>query len=347
MIKVKNTIFAIVLLLFFADCHTPITSTPEPAKPKITLITKTDLEIDSIAFAKPSGIRAKDYYDYSDTIRIYDTINISNKYDIHYYVDGERKWEQLWLEGNDIVIKTFVDSIIKLDTVINSPFTYYTKGVIDKYYYDLLENSYEDSIVNEFLLTELKKNLDHPFSIDLSKMFLYENQDKRKNLEVLYEIIKDQNQKIKQHRSSPHERLEKIINTKAVRLTDYEFYDSSEKVATVNLPKDKKYILDFWFTGCPPCLNDHQIMKTKMDYFEKNNFEVLGISTDYDLETWANFIQQKKYPWINYKENEAVAKILSKDLGIQSYPTYIVIDQEGEILERKKTFADLMEFIAL
>gem|GEM_PF-3932898 len=46
MIKVKNTIFAIVLLLFFADCHTPITSTPEPAKPKITLITKTDLEID-------------------------------------------------------------------------------------------------------------------------------------------------------------------------------------------------------------------------------------------------------------------------------------------------------------
>ncbi len=342
--KIKNIVFVISLFLF-AACHTATTSAPEPAKAKITLITNSKLKIDSLVFAKYGGIRAEDWWNYNDTIEIYDTMSISSKYDLHYYVKGERKWEQFWLEGDDIIIKTSVDSLIKLDTVLNSPFTHYTTGVINKYDYDLLENDYEDSIVNKFLLAELKKNLDHPFSHDLSNMFLYRNQDKKKNLEILYEVIKDQSQAIKQHRSSPHGRLEKILNTENIRVEDYEFYDSLEKIATINLSNDKKYILDFWFTGCPPCLKEHQVMKTELDYFGKNNFEVIGISTDYDLKIWADFIQQKKYPWMNYKENGAAAKVLSEDLGIQSYPTYIVIDKEGQILARKKTFKDLMAYI--
>jgi len=320
-------------------------SSDAAVKSKITLITNSDLEIDKIIFAKTSGIRDEDIWVYHDTIKIYDTLYVNNRYNVEYYVKGKRKIEQFWLRGNNITIKISVDSILTIDTIINSPFSYYTKGIYDKYYKDLMVNNYEDSTINQFLLAEIKKNLDHPFSNDLSKIFLHENQDKKENLEVLQEIIKEQNQAIKQHRSSPHNRLEKILKTNAVRLVNYEFYDAIGNIKRIDNSKDKKYILDFWFTGCPPCLKDHQIMKMKMDYLEKNNFQVIGISTDYDLDIWVDFIKQKKYPWENFRENGAAHKVLSDDLGIMSFPTYIIIDNEGEILARKESFDGVMDYL--
>ena len=343
--KIKITVLSIALLLSFAACNRSSISFPEVEKPKITLITKSDLEIDSIAFAKLSGTRAEDIWDYRDTIKIYDIVDIDDRYNILYFLKNEIRREQLWLQGNDILIEASIGAKVKIDTIRNSPFSYYTNDVYDKYYNDLSINNYKDSIVNEFLLTELKKNLDHPFSNDLSKMFLYENQDKKENLEVLYEIIKDQNQKVKQHRSSPHARLKKTLNTSTVTLANYGFFDVSGNLKRIDASKDKKYILDFWFTDCPPCIKDHQIMKTKINYLKKNNYEVIGISTDYDLGAWTDFMKRKKYPWANYKENGEAEKNLSEDLGIWSFPTYIVLDKEGQILARKKTFKDLMAYI--
>ena len=343
--KNKNTVLFIILLLSFATCNTPSVSFSEAEKPKITFITNTDLVIDSIAFAKLSGTRAEDIWDYRDTIKIYDVVDIDDKYNILYFLKNEIRQEQLWLQGNDIIIEASIGAKVKIDTIMNSPFSYYTNDVYDKYYNDLIKNNYEDSIVNQFLLTEIKKNLDHSFSNDLSKMFLYENQERKENLETLYEIIKDQNQIVKQHRSSPHTRIKKILNANTVTLENYTFFDVLGNLKRIDASKDKKYILDFWFTDCPPCIKDHQIMKTKIDYLKKDNYEVIGISTDYDLETWTKFIEQKNYPWMNYKENGAVEKVLSKDLGIQSYPTYIVLDKEGQILARKKMFKDLMAYI--
>lgn len=44
---------------------------------------------------------------------------------------------------------------------------------------------------------------------------------------------------------------------------------------------------------CAPCIADHQLMKTVFETFGKAGIEIIGVSTDYDRDKWANFIHKK------------------------------------------------------
>lgn len=63
--------------------------------------------------------------------------------------------------------------------------------------------------------------------------------------------------------------------------------------------------------------------------FNYLNAELIGISTDTNQEKWVNYLVKKNINWKNYRIGEMN---LDKNLGIWSFPTYIILDKENNVI---------------
>lgn len=84
-----------------------------------------------------------------------------------------------------------------------------------------------------------------------------------------------------------------------------------------------------------------------MNSFEASGIEIIGISTDSDESDWKTFLDKKEYSWSNYIEiGSKKDKIsVSNYIGISSYPTYLIVNGNGEILNRNSDFDKIMVYL--
>lgn len=103
--------------------------------------------------------------------------------------------------------------------------------------------------------------------------------------------------------------------------------------------KGKVLLVDFWFAGCKPCLEE---MKFFPRLLEKYNSELSIMSISIDSKEFTNqILETKPKPWNflvsdnpnwtfyndNRKENSFV-----KELKVSEYPTYLLFNKEGELI---------------
>jgi len=135
------------------------------------------------------------------------------------------------------------------------------------------------------------------------------------------------------------------INSKAtINFSEYTFNTTTKTQASIKLEDDKIYILDFWYLECAPCVKDHEVIAQHIDYAKQNKIEVIGMSIDRDKNKWAAYLEKHKYNWANYNQF-GFEKMLYKDLEIQLFPTYLVLNSEGEILHKSNRFKNALDFV--
>jgi peroxiredoxin len=149
---------------------------------------------------------------------------------------------------------------------------------------------------------------------------------------------------LQDHLISHNDRMKSILNVEAVKFGLYDLGDINDQKTTITLEASKRYLLDFWFVRCPPCLRDHKRIAANYDIFEKNNIELIGISRDDTYELWKNYLNKHEYKWINVREQK-LEKRLTYDLSIWSYPTYALIDHKGSIQAQFSSFAQFENYI--
>jgi alkyl hydroperoxide reductase subunit AhpC len=74
--------------------------------------------------------------------------------------------------------------------------------------------------------------------------------------------------------------------------------------------------------------------------FNDLNAELIGISTDANQEKWVDYLEKKNINWKNYRIEKSS---LDKDLGIWSFPTYIILDKENNVLGSYSNITDTIE----
>jgi thiol-disulfide isomerase/thioredoxin len=90
--------------------------------------------------------------------------------------------------------------------------------------------------------------------------------------------------------------------------------------------KGKVVVMDFWYRGCPWCMYAMPAVKQLAADYKDKGVVVLGMNTDRKEED-AKFVVKTlelAYPQVR-------AEGMSKVLGVESFPTLIVVDQEGVI----------------
>ncbi len=102
-------------------------------------------------------------------------------------------------------------------------------------------------------------------------------------------------------------------------------------------------LLDFWATWCVPCVAALPKKRQLVADLPADRFALLSISVDAELETVTGFMEDEPMPWANW--HVGMTSEITRMLGVGSYPTYILIDEHGEILDRTNHLPD--EFVAL
>ena len=104
---------------------------------------------------------------------------------------------------------------------------------------------------------------------------------------------------------------------------------------SLNEMHGKFVLLDFWFIGCGPCAADMPTLKLVRELFGGANFEIVAVHASADsAENVRQYIQQNgvKYPTV-VDTNEQVITRSFRELGVTSFPSYILLDREGKIMQ--------------
>ena len=189
------------------------------------------------------------------------------------------------------------------------------------------------------------------------KLFLIAFSDlPRTSLDVFSRI----NEAIKITRYLPYkEALQEIASNCDDKQKAFEFTlpDSSNNPVSLKNYRGYTIIMDFWFTGCIPCLQLAKKMIPIIEHFETKKVIFITINVDSSIEKWKRSLKSHTYTHnksINLFAN-AIGKTapITTHYNINSFPRLILIDKNGQIIsaspprpfdqERSESFIKLIE----
>lgn len=113
----------------------------------------------------------------------------------------------------------------------------------------------------------------------------------------------------------------------------------SHQSASFNADKEQYdyRLIDFWYTSCAPCLKQHKIFKEKIEQgVFPEQVELVGIAIEPFAHRWQAFLEKNSLPWKNFLE-KAEANLQQK-YGIIVYPSYLLVNKEGYIIDRLHSY---------
>jgi thiol-disulfide isomerase/thioredoxin len=107
--------------------------------------------------------------------------------------------------------------------------------------------------------------------------------------------------------------------------------------------RGKVVVLDFWATWCPPCRSMIPSEKALVARMQGRPFVLIGVSADHKRETLTKFIERNGMPWPDIFDGYGGP--IAKKWEVEAYPTIVVIDANGVIVQRLKGATELDQLI--
>ena len=182
----------------------------------------------------------------------------------------------------------------------------------------------------------------HPASL-VSMYFLYGlvNELSLDTLKVEYDQLSST------YKSSKYGRAiaTKIANMEATAIgkqaIDFKKLDMNGKPVSLSSMQGKYVLVDFWGSWCGPCRESHPHLKALYNKYKDQGFEIIGIaqeqspSMDYNEKAWKNAVLKDGLPWLQVLNNQDLEKQdIVKDYGISAFPTKLLVDKKGVIIQR-------------
>ena len=95
----------------------------------------------------------------------------------------------------------------------------------------------------------------------------------------------------------------------------------------------KVVLIDFWGTWCPPCVASIPHLQKLSRRSAKSPFVLLSVSNDGDGEMLRRFVEEHEMTWPQVWDEDR--KLVRELFQVSRYPTFIVVDHEGEIVYRQ------------
>jgi thiol-disulfide isomerase/thioredoxin len=99
--------------------------------------------------------------------------------------------------------------------------------------------------------------------------------------------------------------------------------------------RGKVVLLDYWHTGCGPCISELPMMKNIYKMFHDKGFEIIAFSVDEDVEHLKKFVEKEQLLWLNASEvlsNKQNLADSRKKYDINAYPTTVLIGKDGKVI---------------
>lgn len=110
---------------------------------------------------------------------------------------------------------------------------------------------------------------------------------------------------------------------------DFVFRDSAGKDVALSQFKGKYVYIDVWASWCYPCRKEYPIFKQLRERMKGKNIEFVGISLDTQAFRWKGALQNYQ---MNGQQWIVRDTVFMTAFDIPTIPRYILLDQEGKIL---------------
>jgi thiol-disulfide isomerase/thioredoxin len=109
--------------------------------------------------------------------------------------------------------------------------------------------------------------------------------------------------------------------------------------------KGRLVLVHYWATWCEPCKDDiKKLDKLVAEYGGK--FVPVGINVDTDEQLLTEFLRRNRLSWPQIHEEGGLDSRLAVDLGILTVPTMILIDEEGNVVNRNVLISEVEDYLS-
>ncbi len=123
---------------------------------------------------------------------------------------------------------------------------------------------------------------------------------------------------------------------------DFDLVDLNGNHYNNELAKGKVLVLKTWFIGSTACIKEFPELNNLVEEYSEDEdilFISLALHSEADLE---NFLSKKPFKY------EVVAKqkeLIVSELGLNAYPTHLVVDANGEIIKVVDSASEMISFL--
>ena len=268
---------------------------------------------------------------FKDTLDIEFNAGITDYYHINYMQKGKVFNQKVYLDSGHVTILMKIENEkLVIEKVTGSPLC----DMVQNWRKQYAAVAKDSVALDSFLLKTYDEQIENMFSFAIGMRYLDIHQNNKLKLYALVPLIARQHDQLKKLHgfSFLNDRLNGILKNNAVNLSSFELIDPANKTMHPAAMNSDFVILDFWFVGCLPCIEDHKkISKSHLPFLKQKHTAFVSISNDESYQVWKSYLEKHKYPWPQYKKPAAAENIISR-LGITTYPTYILLTKKGDIL---------------
>ena len=99
--------------------------------------------------------------------------------------------------------------------------------------------------------------------------------------------------------------------------------------------RGKVVLIDFWASWCRPCRMENPNVVRLYQQYHDQGFEIFSVSLDNNRDAWLKAIADDHLDWPNHVSDlRGWSSAGGKLYGIQSIPSTVLIDPDGNILAR-------------
>lgn len=153
----------------------------------------------------------------------------------------------------------------------------------------------------------------------------------------LYELMSDRDKQrddVKRDYENRKKREERqqLANKPYANFTLFDSVDEKHQISDY-VGKSKLLFVEFWASWCGPCIAQKPQIKEIYEKYNKDGFEILGISLDEQKNHWLASLKKSESPWLEFYTGgkEQVAEFY-KLYNITGIPSGVLIDQSGKII---------------
>jgi thiol-disulfide isomerase/thioredoxin len=206
-------------------------------------------------------------------------------------------------------------------------------NIIDQQNYDLRKNITLEKIQKKMKSTQIVE--------DLNELYM-------RNDSIVYSFVWN-------FTDNPKKTIEEIKRKKSIIGKEYPIENETTldgKKISLNDLKGKPTLVNLWFTGCAPCIDEMPVLnELKSKYGDKFNFLSITFNSESKVK---KFLEKHKFEFTHIVNSRK----LTKELGFEGYPVNLFLDKNGlvkiiegnvnyEIIDGKPKMGNGMEFIQI